>query len=151
MIKRPIRNRMVEHLTRLGDTSVHRAGDANEGIAQTYHYHNSLEVIVGRQGWIEGLVGGVTGTMQKDTIVVIGNDVPHCILRTSDDCRVVLIHIPSEVLTWDEERFPELTHGIEFIRNSKNVMMYNDAALTAKITLLAGKIASADGFMRMSL
>lgn len=142
---------MVEHLWRLGDASVHRVGAANEDYAQVYHYHNTLEVIVVRRGWFEGLVAGVVGVMKSGMIVVIGSDVPHCVLRASADCKVMLVHIPLELLRWDEERFPELTHGIEYIRGSKSGMVYNDARLADRIAMLAGKIASADGFMRMSL
>lgn len=151
MVKRPIRNQIVERLSRLGDASMHQVSDPNEGFAQIYHYHNTLEVIIIRQGWVEGLVGGIIGTMQKDMIAVIGNDVPHRVLQASNDCKVILIHIPSELLKWDEERFPELIHGMEFIRNSKSGMIYHDVDFTSKITRLAGKIASADGFERMSL
>lgn len=151
MKKRAVRHQMVEHLSRLGDASVHHVGDPSEEFAQVYHYHNTLEVIVIRQGWIEGLVGGVMGTMEQGMVVVVGDDLPHCVLRTSEDCKVLLVHIPSELLRWDEERFPELAHGVAYIRGSKSGMVYNDARFANEVARLAGKISSADGFMRLSL
>lgn len=146
-----VKNQIVEHLSRLGDAAVHRVGDADDAFARVYHYHNTLEVITVRQGWIEGIVGGAMGTMTEGTTAVLGDDVPHGVLRASADCKAILVHVPSELLKWDEERFPELSHGVDYIRNSRNVMVYNDAELSKKIARLADRIASAEGFGRMSL
>lgn len=55
MKKRAIRNQMVEHSSRLCDTSIRQVGNLNEGFAQIYHYHNTLEVIAIKQGWLEGV------------------------------------------------------------------------------------------------
>ncbi|MGN0033587.1 MAG: helix-turn-helix domain-containing protein [Candidatus Limimorpha sp.] len=151
MIKQAVRYQIVEHMTRLGDASLRQTGDTHEGFSQTYHFHNTLEVIVIKQGWIEGVVGGIVGKIQLGTVVVIGNDLPHCVLRVSDDCKAILVHVPSELLKWDEGRFPELAHGIDFLRNSRNGMVFADATFAGKITRIAGQIASADGFLRMSL
>lgn len=151
MARKAVRHQIVERLTRLGEASTHRLGDPHEEYAQLYHYHNTLEVIIIQNGWLRGLVGGKLGVMTKDMIVVIGDDVPHCVLHASDDCEVMLVHIPMELLSWDEERFPELTHGVEYIRSSKSGMIYQDTRLARGLTTLARKIGAADGFMRMSL
>lgn len=150
MRKRAVRNHIVEHLSRLGDASVHGVGSREEDFARSYHYHNTLEVILIQRGWIEGLVGGVMGRMTEGMMVVLGDDVPHGVLRASDDSKAVLVHIPSELLRWDEERFPELAHGIAYIRNSKSGMVYDDAGLAKEVARLAGRIAAVDGFLRMS-
>lgn len=147
MKKRAIRNRMVERISRLGDATMRHGGE----LTQLYHYHNTLEVIVIKRGWVEGLVEGITGVLEENTVVVIGSDISHCILRASDECSVILIHVPTELLKWDEERFPELTHGMEFVINSKSGVIYNDSHFAGKISRLAGRIVSAEGFMRMSL
>lgn len=151
MNKTAIRHQLVDHQLRLGDASTHKVGDTREKYAQEYHYHNTLEVITIKQGWIHGLVGGIIGKITEGMIVVVGNDVPHCVLRASADCKAVLVHIPSELLKWDEERFPELAHGIDYIRNSKSGIVYSDAQLARTVANLAGKIASAEGFLRISL
>lgn len=151
MKKHPIRNQIVERLTRLGDASIHNVSKKRDAVAQTYHYHSNVEVLIVKYGWAEGLVGDIRGKLQQGMVVVLGSDVSHCVLRASDDCSILLLHIPSELFKWDEERFPELHHGIEFIRLCKSGIVYNDAEFAAKITRLAGKIASAEGFMRMSL
>lgn len=151
MKKTAIRHQLVDHQLRLGDASTHKVGDPREKYAQEYHYHNTLEVITIKQGWIHGLVGGIIGKITEGMIVVVGNDVPHCVLRASADCKAVLVHIPSELLKWDEERFPELAHGIDYIRNSKSGIVYSDAQLARTVANLAGKIASAEGFLRISL
>ncbi|MGM9841998.1 MAG: AraC family transcriptional regulator [Candidatus Limisoma sp.] len=151
MKKTAIRHQIVDHQLRLGDASIHQVGDSREKYAQEYHYHNTLEVITIKQGWILGLVGGVVGKITEGMIVVVGNDVPHCVLRASTDCKVVLIHIPFELLKWDEERFPELSHGVDYIRNSKSGILYHDAHLVRAVSNLASKITSAEGFMRISL
>lgn len=150
MKKNAVRYQFVEHLSRLGDASTHQVGDPHYGLAQEYHFHHTLEVIIIKQGWVEGVVGGVMGTLQKDTLLVIGNDMAHGVLRTSDDCQVILVHVPSELLRWDDRRFPELAHGLEYIRNSKSGMVYTDVQLARQATRLAVKIASADGFLRLS-
>lgn len=149
--KRAIRHQLVEHQLRLGDASIHQVGDPREKYGKEYHYHNTLEVITIKQGWIHGLVGGIIGTITEGMIVVVGNDVPHCVLQASHNCKAVLVHIPSELLKWDEERFPELSHGINYIRNSKSGILYNEARLARTVAMLASKIASAEGFLRISL
>lgn len=149
--KKALRNQMVEHLSRLGDASIHQIGDSNDEFAQIYHYHNTLEVIVVQQGWLDGLVDGMLGKMMKGMMLVLGDDVPHCVLRASEDAKVLLVHVPSELLRWDEERFPELVHGIAYIRKSKSGMVYHDERLANEVTRLAGKIAATDGFLRISL
>ena len=151
MKKKAVKNQIVEHLTSLCDASVHHVGKPDDVFAQVYHYHNTLEVAVIVRGWVEGLVGGIMGRLTEGMMVVLGDDVPHCVLRASDDSKAVLVHIPSELLKWDEERFPELAHGIDYIRSSKSVMVYDDPRFAGRISRLAGKIASADGFLRMSL
>lgn len=151
MIKQPVRNRIVEHWTRLGDASVHDIGNRRDAAAQTYHYHDSVEVVIVKRGWAEGLVGELPGKLRQGMVVVLGGDVPHCVLRASDDCSLLLVHIPSDLLKWNESRFPELSHGIAFVRACKSGVVYDDAEFAAKITRLAGRIASAEGFMRMSL
>ena len=50
MIKEAVRHQIVERMSRLGDASLHQTGDPHEGFSQTYHYHNTLEVIVIKQG-----------------------------------------------------------------------------------------------------
>lgn len=151
MIKRPIRNQIVEHLSRLGEVSEHNISRKDDTTARTYHYHNTVEVILIKSGWAEGLIGEITGRLQQGTVAVLGSDVPHCVLRTSDDCSCILVHIPTELLIWDEDRFPELAHGTTFIRNSKSGMIYKDAELARKTARLVARTAAADGFMRISL
>lgn len=97
MKKQPIRNQIVEHLTRLGDVSIHNVSKKSDTAAQTYHYHSNVEVLIVKRGWAEGLVGAIQGKLQQGMIVVLGSDVPHCVLRTSDDCSVLLLHIPSDI------------------------------------------------------
>lgn len=151
MKKEAVRHQIVEHMTRLGDASLHRTGDPHEGFSQTYHYHNTLEVIVIKQGWIEGVVGDIVGKIGCGMVLVIGKDLPHCVLGASDDCKAILVHIPYELLQWDESRFPELSHGIDFLRKSRSGMVFDDEGFASRVVRLAGKIASADGFLRMSL
>lgn len=151
MKKQAVRHQIVEHLSRLGDASLHKVGNSEDEFAEVYHYHNTLEVVIVRQGWVEGVVGGVMGTMTRDMIVVIGDDMPHCVLRASKNCRLLLVHVPAELLKWDEERFPELAHGVDYIRCSKSGMVYHDARLADQLARLAVKIDAAEGFMRMSL
>lgn len=151
MKKNAVRHQIVEHISRLGYASIHQVGSKDETYARIYHFHNTLEVIIVKQGWMEGLISGMTGKMHKGTVVVIGDDVPHCVLRASADCKVILVHIPADLLKWDEERFPELTHGIDYIRQSKSGMVYQDVHFSTELARLAGKIAAAEGFMRMSL
>ena len=145
-----VRNPVVEHLSRLGDASIHDFDDADRSFARVYHFHNTLEVIIVKQGCMEGLVAGVMGKLDQGTMVVIGDDVPHCMLRSSEDCQVLLIHIPAELFRWDGERFPELSHGMDYIRRSRCGMVYRDISFAHEVTELAEKITASDGFMRMS-
>lgn len=146
-----VKNQIVEHLSRLADASVHQVSDPEDIFAHLYHYHNTLEVITIKCGWVEGLVGCFMGRMTEGMTVVLGGDVPHCVLRASDDCNAILVHIPSELLRWDVERFPELAHGMDYIEKCKSGMVYDDICLANEITRLSNRIDTADGFMRMSL
>lgn len=130
---------------------MHEIANPNEITARTYHFHNTLEVIIIRRGWAEGIIGEVPGKIQRGTVVVLGSDLPHGVLQASSDCAILLVHIPYELLKWDEERFPELAHGLAFLRSSKSGIVYASTTFADKMARLAGQIASSEGFMRMSL
>lgn len=151
MKSRAIKNLMLEHLSILADASVHQMSDPEDIFAHQYHYHNTLEVITIKRGWVEGLVGGIMGKMTEGMTVVLGGDVPHCVLRASDDSKAILVHIPSDLLMWNVERFPELAQGMDYIEKCKDGIVYDDICLANEITRLSGRIDSADGFLRMSL
>lgn len=50
MKKQAVRHQIVEHLSRLGDASLHKVGNSEDEFAEVYHYHNTLEVVIVRQG-----------------------------------------------------------------------------------------------------
>lgn len=151
MKREPVRSQLVEHLTRLGDTSIQAFQDPNDVNATTYHYHTTVEVIIGQRGWVEGLVGEIPGRLQEGSVLVLGSDVPHCVLRASADCSLLLVHIPYELLRWDADRFPELAHGLAYLRACKSGMAYLSETFAKKLQRMARQIAVADGFLRMSL
>lgn len=144
-------NQVVEHLTRPGETSLHEIGDNSDTQAHTYHYHTTVEVIVVQRGEAEGLIGEVRGVLRRGTVVVLGNDVPHGVLRATPDCRCLLVHLPAELLHWDAERFPELGHGMEFLRACRSGVVYEDAALARQVNRTARQIEAAEGFERLAL
>lgn len=151
MRKHPQKNHIVENLSKICEYSVHDISRTPDTAAHTYHYHDTVEVIIAKCGWADGLIGDMTGKLQQGMVVVLGSNLPHCVLRCSDDCSLLLVHIPCELLKWDEERFPEMTHGIEFLRLCESGIAYNNPAFADKIARLAGRIAAAEGFLRMSL
>ena len=109
MKKHPIRNQIMERLTRLGDASIHNVSKKRDAVAQTYHYHSNVEVLIVKCGWAEGLVGDIRGKLQQGMVVVLGSDVPHCVLRASDDCSILLLHIPSELFNGTRSDFRSCT------------------------------------------
>lgn len=151
MILQPIRNQIVERISRVGEASVHNIGSQQEIDAHTYHFHRSLEVIIVKAGTAEGLVGEMVGELHKGMVVLLGSEVPHRVLRASHDCSLLLVHIPSEFLKWDSTRFPELSPGLELIEAGKSGLIFDDAQFAAQLSRLAGKIAAAEGFLRLSL
>lgn len=150
-MKQPVRNRVVEQLSRVGSVAWREIDREPSTEAGTYHYHSTVEVVIVRLGWVEGVVGEVVGKLQQGTVLVLGSEVSHCILHASPDCTLWLVHIPCELLGWDKERFPELTHGMEFLRRCKCGVVFTCPEWADKMVRLAGRIARANGFMRMAL
>lgn len=118
--------------------------------AKTYHFHASLEVIIVRKGWADGLVGDIFGRMNEGSVIVLGSNISHKILGCSRDCRSMLIHIPLEILKWDDDRFPELAPGMDFLRASRCGMVYESPDLVRRLISLARKASRSDGFLMLS-
>lgn len=74
----------------------------------------------------------------------------HKILGCSPDFRATLLHIPSELLEWDNNRFPEFSQGAEFIRKSRCGLVYESEDLVRRLLNLTRKIFSSEGFMMLS-
>lgn len=140
----------VEHLNRPGDVVDCDSEMAGRPAAQVYHFHSTLEVVIVKKGWVDGLVGEISGRMNGGLLLVLGGNLPHKILGCSPDCRATLLHIPSELLAWDSGRFPELGHGAEFIRRSRSGLVYESEDLVRNILNLTKKISGSEGFMRLS-
>lgn len=141
---------LVEHLNRPVDVVDCDSEMAGRPAAQVYHFHSTLEVVIVKKGWVDGLVGEISGRMNGGSLFVLGGNLPHKILGCSPDCRVTLLHIPSEVLAWDSERFPELSQSAEFIRGSRSGLAYESEDLVRRILNLTRKICGSEGFMRLS-
>lgn len=141
---------LVEHLNRPGDVVDCDSEMAERPAAQVYHFHSTLEVVIVKKGWVDGLVGEISGRMSGGSLSVLGGNLPHKILGCSEDCRATLLHIPSELLTWDSGRFPELSQGAEFICRSRVGLVYESEDLVRHILNLTRKISGSDGFMRLS-
>lgn len=141
---------LVEHLNRSGDVVECGSEMAGRPAARVYHFHSTLQVVIVKKGWVDGLVGEISGRMGEGSLFVLGGNLPHKILGCSTDCRATLLHIPSELLAWDSERFPELSQGSEFIRRSRSGLVYESEELVRRILNLTRKISGSEGFMRLS-
>lgn len=141
---------LVEHLNRPGDVVECDSEIAERPAAKVYHFHSTLELVIVKKGWVDGLVGEISGRMGEGSLFVLGGNLPHKILGCSPDCRATLLHIPSELLAWDSERFPELSQGAEFIRRSRSGLVYESEELVRRIQYLTRKISGSEGFMRLS-
>ena len=141
---------LVEHLNRSGDVVECGSEMAGRPAARVYHFHSTLQVVIVKKGWVDGLVGEISGRMGEGSLFVLGGNLPHKILGCSPDCRSTLLHIPSELLAWDSERFPELGKGSEFIRRSRSGLVYESEELVRRILNLTRKINGSEGFMRLS-
>ena len=145
-----VRYTLIEHLRRPADVSERSSGMEGAPAARTYHFHSNIQVVIIRKGWIDGLVGDIVGRMHEGSVVVLGGNLPHKVLGCSSDCRAILVHLPSGLLDWDGERFPELKTGLDFLRGSRCGMVYDSPELVRTASCLARKIDSSDGFMRLS-
>lgn len=140
----------VEHLNRPADVVDCDSEMAGRPAAQVYHFHSTLEVVIVKKGWVDGLVGEISGRMNGRSLFVLGGNLPHKILGCSADCRATLLHIPSELLAWDSRRFPELSQSEEFIRRSRVGLAYESDDFVRNILNLTRKISGSEGFMRLS-
>ena len=150
-VKQPVRILSIERQPGLGTVTVRHIGRPGDVPARTYHHHNTLQVIIIRRGWVEGIIGTFIGCLQQGTIFVVGNDVPHSLLRASDHCTALVVHIPDELLHYDKQHFPELQDGLEFLQRSQGGLRYDNPTLADRLARLAGRIDRAGGFHRLSL
>lgn len=119
--------------------------------ANTYHFHNSLEIVIIENGSLTGMVNNVRYEMQSGMVGVLGSELPHCITAISPDCKMTLVHIPFEFLQWNDERFPELRRGAGFVMASRSGLVFNSVAVFKKVKLLSKRAMSAKGFLRLSM
>ena len=57
---------LVEHLNRPGDVVECDSEMAERPAAQVYHFHSTLEVVIVKKGWVDGLVGEISGRMNGE-------------------------------------------------------------------------------------
>lgn len=141
---------IIEHLNRPGDVIECDHEMSERPAAQVYHFHSTVEVVIVRKGWVDGLVGDIAGRVEGSSLFVLGGNLPHKILGCSPDCRATLLHIPAKLLDWDMEQFPELGPGMDFIRRSRSGLVYESEDLVKKAYSLSKKVAASEGFMRLS-
>lgn len=145
-----VKSVIAEHLNRPGEVVECNHEMSERPAAQLYHFHSTLQVVILRKGWADGLVGEFAGRLNGNSLFVLGGNLPHKILGCSSDCLVTLLHIPAQLLNWDSEPFPELGTGMDFIRRSRTGLVYESESLVKKVWSLSKKVSSSEGFMRLS-
>ena len=75
---------LVEHLNRPVDVVDCDSGIAVRPAAQMYHFHSALEVVIVKKGWVDGLVGEISGRMGEWSLFVLGGNLAYQMLRFSN-------------------------------------------------------------------
>lgn len=115
-----------------------------------YHYHNCYEVVMIRQGHVDGMLGYVLGDIQAGSVLMIGHDLPHGLLNVSDDFDGLLVHIPYGVLPWNVDAIPELAKETAFLHDSRYGYLFQSAGLVGRLSELCQEMEQASGFGKMS-
>ena len=59
---------LVEHLNRSGDVVECGSEMAGRPAARVYHFHSTLELVIVKKGWVDGLVGEISGRMGVNSV-----------------------------------------------------------------------------------
>lgn len=123
---------------------------ANGVFSQRFHYHNCFEVIAVSEGVLRIMVGYVIRTLQRGSVILLRNNIPHEIVGFDGSYRVVMMHVPHNMLTWEMHRIPELSREAGYIDDSKHGYLYRNERLCGQIVKIIRHIDSSSGLMRIS-
>ncbi|MDO4163480.1 MAG: AraC family transcriptional regulator [Bacteroides sp.] len=150
MKRKPIKAHIVDSMDDIVNVQMLSAAEKRTTSVEIYHYHNCYEVVIIRQGNVDGMLGYVLGDLGADSVLMIGRNLPHGILSVSDDFEGILIHIPRGILSWNVDAVPELAKEMKFLEDSQYGYLFQSASLTATVAELALEMKQASGFLRLS-
>ena len=117
---------------------------------QRFHYHNYFEIMIVQRGEMTIMVNYMEKKLSQGSVTLLSNNLPHEITSFGGDYRVVIIHIPHEMLRWEMSRIPELAHDDHFMKESRCGYHYTQPRIFERVSALARQLNKNEGFLRIS-
>ncbi|HAC21760.1 MAG TPA: hypothetical protein DCF91_06635 [Porphyromonadaceae bacterium] len=122
---------------------------SNDKPFKRYHYHNCYQIIIVKRGEAGFMINGVLKSINSQTVLMLGSDIPHGIMNFSTDIEGSVIHIPTSLLS-PYKSIPELANAMQFIHDSQYGYQFNSSLLHRKVSNLCAKLVRSSGFEKMS-
>ena len=100
MNKNPTKYIVAENMPTFAHIDVIDAKKRPKHTAKGYHYHNCYQIIIIENGHIELIVNNIIKRVNTNTLIMIGNNLPHGTVCYSSDIKVTILHIPYTSLSW---------------------------------------------------
>ena len=94
MKKEPIKNNIADNISSISEIRILSAKKNPDHYPKGYHSHNCYQLVIVEKGYLEIMVNCLLQRIEKNTIVMFGNDLPNGSIVYSNDIKVTLIHIP---------------------------------------------------------
>lgn len=116
----------------------------------TYHFHNCFQIIILLKGNVEVIVDSIIKRLEAGSVIILGSDLPHGIIKYSEDTEAILIHLPISTMLWLKDR-TDLINEMNFINNSEYGYLIKSEGLINNLKKLINKIQKNSGFEKVSL
>lgn len=148
MNRKAIRKLDSEDSNNLIEVQQFKALDFNK--VPKYHYHNSFEIMIIQSGNIEVMLNCILKTITHGSIIMIGCNLPHSIIRLSDDFIGIIIHFHPKTLLMEVESISSPLDYSQFILNCKYGYKFSFSKTYNKVVNLSNMLQKTDGFLKMS-
>lgn len=149
MKKEPINNNIADNISSIAEIRILSAKKNPDHYPKGYHRHNCYQLVIVEKGYLEIMVNCLLQRIEKNTIVMLGNDLPHGSIVYSNDIKVTLIHIPYSSVSWCAS-IPDLELKFRFIKESSAGYLFTSEKSTKKIIGLSKKMLKSEGFGKVS-
>ena len=93
MKKEPINNNIADNISSIAEIRILSAKKNPDHYPKGYHRHNCYQLVIVEKGYLEIMVNCLLKRKEKNTIVMLGNDIPEGSIVYSNEIKVNLINI----------------------------------------------------------
>lgn len=115
-----------------------------------YHFHKAIQIVLIDKGRAECIINEVMFSIDPQSVVVIGDNLPHSVISVTENIEATVIHVAFNPIL-SLVSFQNMTNERSFIVESKQGLLYTSPLLYQEATCLFNGIKSHEGFRQVSL